>query len=410
MVKLPRTMDRMPPLPTLFAVLVTATLSLPAQQPDPPPPRTALALQQDFVQIARRVFPSVVSVRTFVRGAAPPAPATAEAAAAQAAKTGWIAAPSSERDYPGFRPHRHASGFFVAPADATGGAEGEVLTTLNALRVRGEQLADLVEVETMDGQRILAEIVGIEPTLKLAVLRCAVFPSWAKPAMQPLRFADSDAVEVGSWVIGVGDPLGPERFLGHGLLVAKPSRDCYQELLSATYMQATMLMPPDAEGGPLVDLDGNVIGILGRLELDGVGQTAGFGSAWALPSKILQGLYESIRVAGTTRSPWLGFSVLSRAEIATTRGLPAFQAMQKPANGILIENVFDPSPAAAAGVRPDDFLTHFGGQQIHAPVDFQRQLYLAGVGARVELKLFRDGQPYTIEVEIAARPEAAKPR
>ncbi|MBL9077078.1 MAG: PDZ domain-containing protein [Planctomycetes bacterium] len=373
--------------------------------PAAPPPRTALALQQDFVQIAAQVFPSVVSVRTFVRGATP-APATKEAAAALAAQSGWVAAPSSERDYPGFRPHRHASGFFVAAGDA----EGEVLTTLTALRVDGEQLADLVEVETMDGQRMLADVVGIEPTLRLAVLRCAVFPSWAKPSMRPLRFGDSDTVPVGAWMLGFGDPLGPERFLGTGLLVAKPSRDCYQELLSATYMQATMLVPPDAEGGPLVDLDGNVVGILARLDVGGAGQAAGLGSAWALPSKILQGLYESIRVAGTTRSPWLGLSVMSRAEIATTRGLPAFTAMKKPNHGILIENVFAPSPAATAGIRPDDFLTHFAGVQIHAPVDFQRQLYLAGVGAAVELKMFRDGREYTATVTIEPRPAAAQPR
>lgn len=394
-----------------FAVSITLALTLPAQEhATPPVPRTALALQQDFVQIAQRVFPSVVSVRTFVRGEAQPAPATAEAAAAQAAQSGWIAAPSSERDYPGFHPHRHASGFFVAPADGAGDAEGEVLTTLNALQVRGDRLADLVEVETMDGQRILAEVVGIEPTLKLAVLRCAVFPSWAKPTMQPLRFGDSDALEVGSWLVGVGDPLGPERFLGTGLLAAKPSRDCYQELLSATYMQATMLTPADAEGGPLVDVAGNVVGMLARLELEGVGQTASLGSTWALPSKILQGLYESIRVAGTSQSPWLGFSVMSRAEIATTRGLPAFQAMPKPSHGILIENVFAPSPASLAGIQPDDFLTHVAGVQIHAPVDFQRQLYLAGVGAKVELKLFRAGEEFVVTLAIEARPEAAKPR
>lgn len=394
-----------------FAASLALALTLSAQAPDTPPvPRTALALQQDFVQIAARVFPSVVSVRTFVRGGDAPVAAAPSAAEAAVAQSGWIAAPSSERDYPGFRPHRHASGFFVTPSDVEGGAEGELLTSLNVLQVEGETLADLVEIETMDGQRILADVVGIEPTLKLAVLRCAVFPSWAKPAMRPLRFGDSDALEVGSWLVGVGDPLGPERFLGTGLLAAKPSRDCYQELLSATYMQATMLTPADAEGGPLVDVAGNVVGMLARLELDGVGATASFGSTWALPSKILQGLYESIRVAGTTRSPWLGFSVMSRAEIATTRGLPAFQAMKKPSHGILIENVFAPSPASQAGIRPDDFLTHVASVEIHAPVDFQRQLYLAGVGAKVELKLFRDGEPFVRTLGIEARPEAAKPR
>jgi S1-C subfamily serine protease len=347
-------------------------------------------------------------VRTFRRAEGAPAAAAAGTADGEAGKpaagpqSGWIAAPSAERDYPGFVPHGHGSGFFVA--------EGEVLTVLQPLRLDGDRLADLIEIETMDGHRVLCEVVGIEPTLQLAVLRAAVFPSWAKPSMQPLAFGDSEALELGSLVLGCADPLGPERFLATGLLVAKPSRDCYQELMTATYMQATMLVPKGAFGGPLLDLHGKVVGILSQLELDGVGDVASLGSAWALPSKILQGLYESIRAAGTTQSPWLGFSVLSRAEIATTRGLQTYQKMQKPPHGILLENVFQPSPAATAGLRPDDFLTHLGGIEIHAPVDFQRQLYLAGVGRSVELQCYRAGETFRVQVTIEARPAAAKPR
>ncbi|MCU0867273.1 MAG: S1C family serine protease [Planctomycetes bacterium] len=385
-----------------------------AQEPTPAPtngsnplavPATAIAVQRDLVALAKATFPGLVTVRTFVRGASEPTAAAgpSDPATPLPPTSGWIAAPSAERDYPGFRPHRHGSGFFVSK-------DGEVLTGLQPLQVQGEQLADLVEIETMDGHRVLCDVVGLEPTLGLAVLRGAVFPSWAKPDFRPLEFGDSDACEIGSIVLGCGDPLGPERYLGFGLLVAKPSRDCYQELMSATYMQATLFVPPGAFGGPLVGLDGKVLGLLSRLEIEGVGDLSTPGSAWALPSKILQGLYESIRTAGTTRSPWLGLSVMSRAEIATTRGLPVFQQMQKPPHGILIENVFTPSPAATAGLRPDDFLTHFGSVEIHAPVDFQRQLYLAGVGSTVELKFFRKGEVFTHSLSIEARPEAAKPR
>jgi serine protease Do len=392
----------------LLSVLLLADLATAQQAAAAPPATPALLLQRELIDLAKAVTPSLVTVRTFVRQEAPSTttapPENAPAAATtQGATGGWIAAPSTERDYPGFAPHRDASGFFVS-------ADGEILTGLRALQVTGDRLADLVEVETMDGHRILCDVLGIEPTLDLAVLRCAVFPSWAQPDMRPLAFGDSDAVELGSLVFGCGDPLGPERWLAFGMLVAKPSRDCYQELLSATYMQATMLVPNGAFGGPLVGIDGKVLGILSRLEIAGVGELSSTGSAWALPSKILQGLYEAIRTAGTTQSPWLGFSVLSRAEIATTRGLPTFQRMVKPPHGILLENVFAPSPAAAAGLLPDDFLTHFAGVEIHAPVDFQRQLYLAGVGRSVELRLFRAGEVMTKQMTIEARPAAARPR
>lgn len=405
------------PFPLVLPLLLAGLL--PAQQTSPPAPAaplapTAKALQGEFVTLARTVFPSVVTVRSFVRVAAEASATagTAEGAPAQAPTTSpfspppgsdataaenrWVV-PPDDRDYPGFRLHRGASGFFVA-------AGGEVLTGLQALRRDDGSLADLVEIETNGGQRAIAEVLGIEPTLQLAVLRAAVFHDHTPPPLPVLAFGDSDATEPGQWLLGVGDPIGPERYLGIGLLVAKPSRDCYQELMSATYMQATLAVPDGAIGGPLVDLDGKVVGILSKL--DGSGP----GSAWALPSKILEGLHQSIRTAGTSRSPWLGWSVMSRTEIATVRGLKAWKELPKPSHGILIENVFTPSAAAAADVRPGDFLTHFAGVEIHVPVDFQRQLYLNGVGRMVTVTMWRDGQSVTKELKIEVRPEAAVPR
>lgn len=390
-------------MPSLLASVAVVAMSAVtaiagrAQQPTRTP---------DFVGAVNKILPSLVTVRTWVRADATKGEANGEAKVATATapeQTGWLVEPPSERDYPGFRPFGQASGFFVS-------AEGDVLTTLSALRVSDDKNVDIVEIEATAGQRILAEIVGIEPTLQLAVLRCAVFTSWAKPAMRPVEFADSDAAAIGSWVLAAADPAGPERFLGTGLLSAKPSRDCYQELMSATYMQATIAVPSGAFGGPLVDLDGKVLGILTTLDGGGSGRPGPMGSAWALPSKIVTGLYDAIRTAGTSKSPWLGFSVMSRAEIVAARGFQAFQTMQKPAHGILLENVYAPSPASKAELKPGDFLTHFAGVEIHAPVDFQRQLYLAGVGREVEVVMFRDGETFRRTITIEARPPEAKPR
>jgi S1-C subfamily serine protease len=396
---------------TALATLLVGSLAAqsPASQPTAPtPPATAaLALQSDLIALAKNAWPAIVTVRTFVRqdvaasgadGAAAPAPAP-EATVPSAAPGGWVAAPTFEREYQGFRPHRSGSGFFVA--------KDEVLTGLAPLLVTPERQADLVEVETADGQRVLCDVVGVEPTLQLAVLRLAVYPSHTPPENGVLAFGDSDALEIGSLLVGVGDPFGPERYMATGMLVAKPSRDCYQELMNATYMQATMFVHPGAFGGPVLGLDGTVMGLLHPLQVEG---GTAVGSAWALPSKLLVGLHDAIRTAGTTQSPWLGFSVMSRIEVAKVRGLAAFQAMTKPPHGILLENVFQPSPASAAGLQVDDFLTHVAGVEIHAPVDFQRQLYLAGVGRAVELRFFRSGQTFARTVTIEKRPAAAQPR
>ena len=370
-------------------------------------PTAALALQQDFVAIAKRVFPSLVTVRTFVRlkdgelAQLPAAPAAPTAIADD--EPGWVAAADAAPAYPGFRLFRSGSGFFVGEA-------GALLTALQPLQVNGDQLADLIEVETSEGHRILADVMGIEPTLQLAVLKGAVYQSWEKSSMQPLQFGDSESLEIGSLLLGFGDPLGPERYMGTGLLVAKPSRDCYQELMGATYMQATMMVPSGAHGGPLVNLNGEVVGILSRIEAAGGGSLAATTSAWALPSKILSGLFESIQAANTMQSPWLGFSVMSRTEVATVRGFKVWQTMSKPKHGILIENLFQPSPAQAAGIQVDDWLTEFNGVAIHAPVEFQKQLYLTGVGQKAVLTFFRQGTTFTKEIVIERRPAAAKPR
>lgn len=396
-------------MPSLHLPLVPALVvaCLPAQQASPvavrPAADAALAWQRDCIAIAKHVWPAVVTVRTFTRSEPASSPGgTTPATASRPAPTdqpGWIAAPTHERDYPGFKPHASGSGFFVR--------QDEVLTGLHPLQVGPERLADLFEVETADNQRALCEVVGIEPTLGLAVLRLAVLSSHQPPAIRTLEFGDSDALELGSLLLGVGDPSGPERYMATGMLVAKPSRDCYQELMNATYMQATMFVHPGAYGGPLVGLDGKVVGMLAPLQVEGGIAT---GSAWALPSKLLVGLYESIRAAGTTQSPWLGFSVMSRSELVAARGLAAYQQMAKPPHGILLENVFAPSPAAAAGLQVGDFLTHFDGVEIHAPVEFQRQLYLAGVGRTVTLRCFRQGATMERQLVIEKRPAAATTR
>ena len=85
--------------------------------------------------------------------------------------------------------------------------------------------------------------------------------------------------------------------------------------------------------------------------------------------------------------------------------------MNKPkTGGILIESIFTPSPAAAAGVQPGDFLVKFDGKEITAPVEFQRALYLSGIGHEATLEFFRDGETVIKKIKIEQRPAEAKPR
>jgi serine protease Do len=296
-----------------------------------------------------------------------------------------------------------ASGFVVD-------AGGDVLTCLSLLKNEDGALPDLVDVDLQDHARVIAEIVGTEPTVNLAIVHCMVFPNGHRK-LQALQFGDSDTLECGQWTMAFGDPAGPEKFFTVGSFIARPTRDCYQEQLAATYLQVAMTVHPQTYGGPLVNLEGEVVGVLApRSPVPGGAPAPGFGIEFALPSKIVAGLYHSILQARSFQSPWLGFAVMSRAEVATARGIEAFNAMPKPRHGILIESVFRPSPAAAAGILPGDFLVAFDDTAIRTPVDFQKCLYLAGAGRTVRLELFRAGETLHREIAVQVRPPEATTR
>jgi len=353
-------------------------------------------LQREFAAIAAAAAPSIVTVRTYARNTAN--------AASNAPTTGWEGA-TVNQDYFGYRLASAGSGFVVD-------ASGEILTCAHVVLTKEAALPDLVDVETSDGARILCEVIGTEPTVNLAMLRCVVYPAGHPGKLVPLRMGDSDALKRGQWVFGLGDPAGAEAYFGVGNFIAVPTRECYQDQLSAFYMQCALVAPPQAYGGPLLDLNGDVVGILAPRDATpgNDGAQPRYGVEFALPTKIVSGLYATIRQVHSFVSPWLGFSVMSRAEIAAAKGVDAFNAMTKPANGILLETVFRPSPASEVDLRPGDFLVRFGDYKVFSPVDFQRYLYLAGVGTHVTLDIFRDGQTLKKELVVQRRPPEALPR
>jgi S1-C subfamily serine protease len=163
-------------------------------------------------------------------------------------------------------------------------------------------------------------------------------------------------------------------------------------------------MHPEAFGGPLVDLDGRVIGLLAPRERSVTIGPARGDLQFALPADIIKGIAPSILEQGSARSPWVGFAVMSRGELREALGPRALSRMTRPPIGIYIENVFEPSPAHDAGIRPGDFLVEFDGHQVNTPIEFQKWFYLAGIGATVDTTLFRDGETFQAELEILERP------
>jgi len=341
----------------------------------------ALQLQETFAGVAERVFQRVVGVTGLVRDPT----WTAEKLHAERGDA-WIAANRDELRYPGFRPLRVGSGFVVDDA-------GYVLSRDRLVRDEHGELAPLVDVELADQTHVPAAIVGAEPTLDLAVLRLPETPRIDAPA---LDFADSDRVQIGQWLIALGDPPGPERVFSVGVVSAAPERQCYQEALSATLLQSSLVVSDGGLGGPIVDIEGRVVGIAVQRASRATPATQ------ILPMNLVLNLFEALKVARSNRSPWLGVSVLELAAVRSAVGAPRA--------GVYIDDVFDPSPASRAGVRPGDFLVALGGHDVASVGDFQRWLYILGIDTDVDLGLVRAGQPVRAIARIEVRPEAATTR
>jgi len=260
--------------------------------------------------------------------------------------------------------------------------------------------AERIDVEIENTRHEEARLVALEPTVDMAVLKVEV-----PFAVRPVRVGDASRLRIGDWVIAIGDPPGVERTFAPGNVASPAIRDCYQEQRTATLIQTSLAISAQSYGGPLVDIHGEVVGLAvpPRDEPSALGIPSS-PAVRALPIQLALTLFEPLRVAETRRSPWIGISVLNltwriRREMDSS-----------PQTGIYIENVFDPSPASIAGVRPGDVLVRIDDRRIFAVQDFQKALYLSGIGTKITLELFRDGALFTREVTITDRPPEATTR
>ncbi len=351
---------------------------------------TAMQLQDAFATAAGRVSPSVVGIASFARidgpNASPPAAG------------GWQS--SGAAGVPeGMRPLHSGSGFVI-------GDGRDIATCDHLLRGDDGSIAETVRVDLPDGTELEARVVGTEPALDLAIVRVGG-ANWKKPE-PALSFADSSAVRTGNWLIALGDPPGARTTFAVGVASAPAQRECYQEDRSATMLQSSISIAPDALGGPVADIEGNVVGMGVRLPAipaspSGPAQPS---QNAILPANLLLNLHAALEAAGSTESPWLGVSVLELELLRSQLGDRAASA-SIPEKGVFIDNVFDPSPATRAGVKRGDYLVGVGDADIDSVADFQRALYATGIGRNATLRLVRAGKPLALTATVEQRPGEA---
>ncbi len=272
------------------------------------------------------------------------------------------------------------SGFIIDP-------KGIVITNNHVI-----EGADEIIVNLQDGTRLKATLRGRDPKTDLAVL--VVKPSRPLPYVE---FGDSDKVEVGDWVLAIGNPFGLGGTVTLGIVSAR-NRDInagpYDD-----FIQTDAAINKGNSGGPLFNMKGQVVGVNSAI-LSPSGGSVGIG--FSIPSNLAKKVVAQLVKYGETRRGWLGVRIQT-----VTEDLAEGLGLKKPM-GALVADVTKGGPADRAGLRPRDVIVEFNGVKVEKMRDLPRIVAETPVGAEVVVKILRDGKPLDIKVTLGRLEKAEK--
>jgi serine protease Do len=254
--------------------------------------------------------------------------------------------------------------------------------------------ADEINVILNDGTKVKAELVGVDKKTDLAVLKF-------KPPrpLTAVQFGDSDKLRLGEWVIAIGNPFSLGGTVTAGIVSAR-NRDISTGPYD-NYIQTDAAINRGNSGGPLFNLEGEVIGV-NTLIISPTGGSIGIG--FAVPSKTVVGVVDQLRQFGELRRGWLGVRIQQVTdEIAESLNV-------KPARGALVAGVDDKGPAKPAGIEPGDVVVKFDGKDIKEPKDLSRIVADTAVGKEVEVVIIRKGEEQSRRVTLGRLEDSEKPQ
>ena len=248
--------------------------------------------------------------------------------------------------------------------------------------------ADTVRVELPDKRTFTAKVVGTDPGSDLAVVKVD-----AKD-LPTLPLGDSDAVRVGDVVLAVGNPMGIGETVTSGIISAKGRQteggDAYQD-----FLQTDAAINHGNSGGALVNAAGQLIGINSQILSPSDGN---IGLGFAIPSNMARSVMDQLIRTGSVRRAKLGVTVQGiSADMAQAMNLPSAQ-------GALVSNVEDGSPAARAGLKQGDVITQFNGKPIADSNQLRNEVAATTPGSTVSLQVLRDGHTENVQAKVAELP------
>ena len=333
--------------------------------PESKPATTARGLP-DFVALAKRLKPEVVNISTTQTAQQPEAPN-----------------PFGQRDRFGasspreqFKQRSLGSGFIIEP-------DGLILTNYHVV-----DNAEKITVRLLDGRELAGRVVGKDQKTDIALVKISARDLPVAP------LGDSDRLEVGEWVMAIGNPFGLDNTVTSGIVSAKD-----RQIGAGPYdhfIQTDASINPGNSGGPLVNLQGEVVGINTAIFSQSGGN---IGIGFAIPINLVKDLLPQLKSGGKITRGWLGVSIQGiTPDLAASLGLDQ-------AKGALVSSVVQNSPADRAGIKAGDVIVGYEGKEINNANDLPFLVAGTPVGKTVSLEVFRGKKETTVTVAIGKMKE-----
>jgi Do/DeqQ family serine protease len=273
---------------------------------------------------------------------------------------------------------------------------GEILT--NAHVVQG---ADTVKVTLKDGRTFNGKVVGADPVTDVAVVKIEASD------LPTVNLGDSDQLKPGEWAIAIGNPLGLDNTVTAGIISAtgRSSDNVGVPNERVNFIQTDAAINPGNSGGPLLDAQGQVIGMNTAI----IQNAQGIG--FAIPINTARRIAEQLIAKGKVDHPYLGIEMVPLSPELK-------QQINNDANanftverdqGVLVVRVVPDSPAAKAGLRSGDVIDQINGQTIRDASTLQQLVEGSAVGSALNISLYRNGRAMTLSVRTGSLPAAGQP-
>ena len=339
------------------------SVSIPTIQPGKPLPADL------FIQIGKKLQPSVVNISTTVRRGS-----------GRNQDLFDLLFPNAPMQPQPFPDHSLGSGFIID-------TEGHIVTNAHVV-----DKADSIRIQIKDDPAIyMAQVIGKDKATDIALIKIDIKDSRTRKQFQPADLGDSSKLQVGEWVAAFGNPFGHSNTMTKGIISAIDRH--IDEINLLPFLQTDASINPGNSGGPLVNTQGKVIGV--NTAINPHANNIGF----AIPIYNVKAILKSLKKDGYVKRGFLGVQMDTNTYEFDHKG--------KSYKGVLITGVVKGAPAEKAGIQADDIIIEFNGTPTYSNRDLFKIVSATPVKEKVKGKLFRNQKIRSFTVVMQERPNSA---